>query len=209
MRSYTYYFWTFMLGAFLGVVIETTWCFLRYKKIESRKGLIFGPFNALYGVATVALSLFINLSSNKSLGNYFLIGVVVSSVIEYLCSYYQEKIVGTISWDYKSFKYNLNGRINLVYSLFWGILTIGWAVIFMPGLEDITLFFEMHVLLTIIMSIFMAANCFISLAACIRRRQRRENVDARTRLDKHLDERYTDEVLDKIYANSKFVDETE
>lgn len=207
MEVFTYYFWTFMLGSFLGVVVETIWCFIRYRKVESRKGLIFGPFNALYGVATVLLSLSINLSSNETLGNYFIIGVVIASIVEYLCSYYQEKITGTVSWDYKSFKYNLNGRINLVYSIFWGFLTILWATKFMPVVEGIVPLLEAHPVLTIVSAVLMSLDCIISLAACVRRKQRRENVFARTRIEKHLDYFYTDEFLDKVYANSKFVDE--
>lgn len=207
MKLFTYYFWTFVIGAFLGVVIETIWCFIRYKKIESRKGLIYGPFNALYGVAAVALTFFIKMSNDSSLGNYFITGVVVASVVEYLCSYYQEKVVGTVSWDYKAFKYNLNGRINLVYSIFWGILTIIWATKFMPIIDEGIVWFYDKTLLTVIGAILMTMNCIISLAACIRRNKRRENIGAKTKFEKHLDYIYTDELLDKIYANAKFVDE--
>lgn len=207
MKVFTYYFWTFFLGAFLGVVIETVWCLLRYRKIESRKGLIFGPFNALYGFAAVALSFSINFALKKTIGNYFLIGVVVASLVEYFCSYFQEKTTGSVSWDYKDFKYNLNGRINLLYSLMWGLLTIVWAVEFMPFIKDLMPFFIARPLLTINMCAFMAFDCFISLVACIRKRQRREKIAAKNKFEKHLDNFYTDELLDKIYANSKYIDD--
>ncbi|MBQ8333199.1 MAG: hypothetical protein IJX93_05440, partial [Clostridia bacterium] len=42
-------FWVFTIGCFIGVVIETFWCLLRYRKLESRKGLVWGPFNLVYG----------------------------------------------------------------------------------------------------------------------------------------------------------------
>lgn len=207
MQWFTYYFWNFVVGSFLGVVMETIWCFIRFKKIESRKGLIFGPFNALYGVGTVALSFAINMTSRETVGNYFLIGVVLGSLIEYLCSYYQEKIVGTVSWDYKDFKYNLNGRINLVYSMFWGILTIFWGTKCLPIFDAWIPQLYDKVILTVLASLLMSADCIISLAACIRRNERRNNVVPKTKFDEHLDCYYTDELLDKVYANSKFVDE--
>ncbi len=206
MDIFTYYFWTFMLGAFLGVVIETLWCIYKYKKLESRKGLIFGPFNALYGVAAVLLSLTINMSSHKSLGRVFLIGVIVASLVEYLCSYYQEKITGTISWDYKDFKWNLNGRINLVYSIMWGILTMVWFKYFMPIIDDSMHFFVNKKFLTMTAFIFMLIDCIVSLCAVVRRKKRHENIYAKTKIQKHFDYFYNDKVLDKIYANSKFVD---
>ncbi len=206
METFAYYFWTFMLGAFLGVVIETLWCMARYKKLESRKGLIFGPFNALYGCATVALSFCINHLTTKEIGNIFIIGVVVASAIEYLCSYYQEKITGTISWNYDNFKFNLNGRINLVYSLFWGFLTLVWHEQFMPMIEEFAYIVNDFPEITMAAFVFMTLNCLISLAACIRRRQRRQNIQAKTLFEKHLDYVYNDDLMEKIYPNSEFVE---
>ena len=36
-------------GSFAGVVVEMLWAFARYGIIESRRGLVYGPFNLLYG----------------------------------------------------------------------------------------------------------------------------------------------------------------
>ncbi len=207
MEVFTYYFWTFVLGSVLGVVMETIWCLIKNKKFESRKGLIYGPFNPLYGVAAVFLSYFINSLDSPSVGRVFLIGVVVSSFVEYVCSYYQERLLGTVSWDYKNFKFNLNGRINLVYSLAWGVLTLFWCDTFMPLVEEGIPFFMENVNLTIIFAILLALDCLISLCASIRHKQRREKIYPRTRLEKHFDYLYTDELMDLIYPNSVFKDE--
>lgn len=207
MEVFTYYFWTFMIGSVLGVIIETLWCIYKYRKIESRKGLIFGPFNPLYGVATVFLSFSINCVTNRGPGNIFLIGVVVASVLEYLCSYYQEKITGTISWNYEKFRFNLNGRINLAYSFIWGFLTIIWFNSFMPIIDSYMPILNSHRIFTIIAFILMIFNCVISILAGVRRKQRRENIYAHTKLEKHLDYFYNDKLMDKIYPNSEFVDD--
>jgi len=207
MNEFSYYFWTFVLGSILGVIIETIWCLIKNRKFESRKGVIFGPFNPLYGIAAVTLSFSINFSSNKSLGYVFITGAVIASFIEYVCSYYQEKFTGTVSWNYKDFKWNLNGRINLVYSIMWGFLTLFWAKTFMPMINDAMPFFYERKFLTITSALLMAADCIISFAACIRRKQRRDKVYAHTKFEKHLDYFYNDEVMDKVYANSEFVDD--
>lgn len=206
MQYFIYYFWTFIIGAFAGVVIETIWCLIKNKKLESRKGLIYGPFNPLYGVATGALSFTINHLTNQTTGNVFIVGVVISSIIEYLCSYYQEKVLGTVSWNYKDFKFNLNGRINLVYSLIWGILTVFWFKDLMPILDKILPYFYNHTLLTVFAFIFIIIDCIISILANVRRKQRKENIYAHTKLEKHFDYFYTDELLEKIYPNSEFTE---
>ncbi|MGI6182130.1 MAG: hypothetical protein ACOYIE_08655, partial [Agathobaculum sp.] len=36
------------IGSFAGVVVESLWCLLRHGYIESRAGLVYGPFNLLY-----------------------------------------------------------------------------------------------------------------------------------------------------------------
>lgn len=207
MRQFSFYFWTFMLGAVLGVIIETIWCIIKNKKYESRKGVIYGPFNPLYGFATVALTFAINSIEEITLGKVFLTGIVIASVIEYLCSYFQEKITGTVSWNYKNFKFNLNGRINLVYSIIWGFLTVLWYQTFMPMIDSFLRILDGQERLTIVAFIFMVIDCIVSWAARIRRKKRREHIYSHTKIEKHFDYFYNDEVMDRIYPNSEFVDD--
>lgn len=44
------------IGSFAGVVVELLWCLLRHGYLESRSGLVYGPFNLLYGAGAVALT---------------------------------------------------------------------------------------------------------------------------------------------------------
>ena len=206
MEKFTYYFWIFMIGSFLGVIIETIWCIIKYKKFESRKGLIFGPFNPLYGCATVLLTFAINSTKYQTTGNVFLIGVVVASIVEYACSFIQEKFFGTTSWDYKDFKYNLKGRINLMYSLIWGFLTLLWFKEFMPVIDNLMLFFYEQKIITVLALIFMAFDIIISFLASIRRYMRQQNKYPQTKLGKHIDYIYNDEVMERVYPNSVFTD---
>lgn len=206
LEKFTYFFWTFVIGSVLGVIIETIWCLLKNRRFESRKGLIYGPFNPLYGVAAVALSIAIYITKDKTIGNVFVTGVVVASLIEYICSYYQEKVIGTISWDYKDFPFNIKGRINLVYSLMWGVLTLAWGKWFLPVINSYVPKLYGHILFTKTCFLLMLADCLISLGASMRRNDRRKNIVAKTRLEKHYDYFYSDDVMEKIYPNSKFVD---
>ena len=49
-------FWVFLIGCFLGVIIELIWCAVLYQKFESRAGLIYGPFNPVYGFGALVLA---------------------------------------------------------------------------------------------------------------------------------------------------------
>lgn len=49
-------FWVFFIGCFAGVVLETIYCLIQRGHYESRVGLIYGPFNLVYGIGALCLS---------------------------------------------------------------------------------------------------------------------------------------------------------
>ena len=46
-----------IVGSFAGVVVEMLWCLVTNGYIESRAGLVYGPFNLLYGAGAALLTL--------------------------------------------------------------------------------------------------------------------------------------------------------
>ena len=111
-------------GSFAGVIVEIIWCLIRNGYIESRSGLVYGPFNLLYGFGAVAMTMALYKYRNRSSSISFAGGMIMGSVVEYLCSWGQEMVLGSRSWDYSDMPFNLNGRICLLYSVFWGILGV-------------------------------------------------------------------------------------
>ena len=93
------YFWIFIIGSFLGFLLETIWCIIRWHKIESRKGLIYGHFIPIYGIATVFISMIVEIFKIKNYCLFFIITFIICAVDEYLSSVFQEKCFGTKSWD--------------------------------------------------------------------------------------------------------------
>ena len=71
-------------GSFAGVVVEILWCLFRNGYIESRSGLVYGPFNPVYGIGAVVMTLALYRYRNRSSSISFFGGAVVGSVIEYL-----------------------------------------------------------------------------------------------------------------------------
>lgn len=92
-----------------------------------RIGLVWRPFNLIYGFGAVLLTLCLYRLRRKNDRWIFLGGALLGGGYEYLCSWLQETLLGTVSWDYSEIPFNLNGRVNLLYCFFWGILALVWV----------------------------------------------------------------------------------
>lgn len=112
----------FIIYSFLGWVMESTFKSLLYKKwINS--GFLNGPFIPIYGVGgLVIISLFTPFKDSIFL--LFLIGFVGLTAVEYVTGYLMEKIFNTSWWDYTGNFMNINGKVCLENSIYWGILSI-------------------------------------------------------------------------------------
>lgn len=203
-------FWVFFIGCFVGVVIEVLFCiFVTEHRYESRQGLIYGPFNPVYGFGAVAMTLVLYLFRKKSETWIFLVGAVIGAIFETLCSVYQEYFLGTVSWDYSDSKYSLmGGRTDLVYAVFWGILAVVWIKLIYPfmskWIEKIPN--KIGVILTWILFVFMVFDCVISCMAVDRMVKRHNGTADSTAVGNFLDANYPDEFLLKVYPNMIFTD---
>lgn len=193
-------------GSFAGVVVEMLWAFARYGVIESRRGLVYGPFNLLYGAGAVLLTLALYKYRNRGRLWSFCGGFIVGSVLEYFCSWAQEALLGSRSWDYSNMPLNLNGRICLTYSVFWGLLGILWIKDLYPRMAKWILKISNKAgrPLTVAFSVFMAVNIIVTCVAVGRWSQRVEGKPAANSFWEAVDERFPDERMERIFANMSF-----
>lgn len=205
MDVLTNYFWVFILGSFIGWLCESVWCILRYRKIESRKGLIYGYFIPIYGIATVFISLFVNIFNINNYWLFFFLAFLICGVVEYLSSIFQEGCFETKSWDYSEMFLNINGRVNILYLSIWSIMGIFWckySKIMLNFLFGLLIKIDLLYEITIISLIFMLYDLFISFVSVYRWKLRRRGIKARNRYELWLDKKFNDEKLKKIYVNS-------
>lgn len=202
-------FWVFFIGCFVGVVVEIIWCMITKGHYESRTGLIYGPFNLVYGFGAALLSACLYRFRNRSKIFSFAGGLITGSVVEYVCSWVQEMIFGTTSWDYSNLPFNLNGRICLLYSVFWGILGVMWIKDIYPRMSRWILKIpnKLGKGLTWALLAFMIFNTVMSGLTVLRWTNRREGVPAANGFERYLDRHYPDERMQKIYANMIFPDD--
>lgn len=194
------------VGSFAGVVVELLWCLLKNGYLESRSGLVYGPFNLLYGAGAVALTLALYRYRNKGNWISFLGGMLVGSVLEYVCSFGQEMLLGSRSWDYSSMPFNINGRICLLYSVFWGFLGVLWVKNIYPRMAKVILKIPNKAgkIITWILTAFFIFNIVVTCLAVGRWSQRIDGSEPSNAFFAFIDERFPDERMERIFANMEF-----
>lgn len=113
----------FVVYSVAGFIIETIFGLLTKGVLESRKSFLYGPFCSIYGLGAVLMIL--PLQKYKK-NNYtlFFAGFFIGSIIEYMVSLIDELIFHIKWWNYSDQIFNINGRICVLFSLFWGLLAI-------------------------------------------------------------------------------------
>ena len=95
------------------------------KLIEKRKfvnrGFLIGPYCPIYGHGAILITILLQKYIDDPIA-LFIMGVVVCSILEYLTSYFMEKIFHARWWDYSRYKFNINGRICLRTMIPFGLL---------------------------------------------------------------------------------------
>lgn len=197
-------FWIFFIGSFIGVVIEVIFCILVTEHhYECRQGLIYGPFNPVYGFGAVAMTLALYYFRNKRDLWIYVGGSVVGASFEYLCSFVQEKFLGTVSWDYSGMIGNIGGRTCLFFAVIWGFLALAWLKIIYPFVSKIIekIPNKIGIIVSWILLVFMVFDCAVSALAVYRMTQRHNDVPATTSYQQFMDEHYPDSFMYQIYPN--------
>lgn len=194
------------IGCFGGVVIELLWCLLTNGYIESRSGLVYGPFNMVYGAGALVLTVALYRYRNRGRWLSFLGGFLVGSALEYFCSWAQEMLFGSVSWDYSHMPFNINGRICLIYSVFWGFLGIFWVKNLYPMMAQLILKIPNKAgkILTWALTAFFVFDCSVTLIAVFRWSQRVDAIPAANAFWAFIDARFPNSRMERIFANMVF-----
>ena len=201
--------WIIFIGSFAGVIIEMAWCLLKNGYVESRRGMVWGPFNFLYGAGAALLSITLYRFRNHGQWLSFLGGMIVGSVLEYFCSWAQEMLVGSRSWDYSNVQFNLNGRICLLYSVFWGILGVVWIKRIFPMVSALIQKIPRKIAkpFTWLCVVFFIIDLLVSGVAVWRWSKRMEGIPPQTAITRAIDKDFDDERMERIFPNMVFGNE--
>ena len=195
----------FIIYSFIGFVIETLFALFMYNVLESRQSFLYGPFCGIYGVGAVIMIMFLNKYFNKNNHILFLGGFIVGSVVEYLISLIGEMMLNVRWWDYSNRFLNINGRICLLYSIFWGLLAIYLMRVINPRVDKLINWLKTKIsinvakTLTFITTILLFIDCVASgfaISFCLIRKSVENNLNI-------ANKKQTIEAYNKIYGNEK------
>ena len=160
----------FIIYSVLGFVIETAFGAVTKGVIESRKSFLYGPFCAIYGLGAVVMILCLQ-PFKKNNNTLFWGGFVAGSVIEYLVSLKGELIFHVIWWDYSDMPLNINGRVCVYFSIFWGLLGIYLVSYINPKIDKLINFIKRKIsdkalkIIEMITAVFLIVDCLITAYA--------------------------------------------
>lgn len=124
----------FIIYSFLGFIIETIFGMLTKGVVESRQSCLYGPFCCIYGLGAAVMIPGLQKFKKRN-WTLFLAGAVEGSIVEYIISWVGEMIFHIKWWDYSNMPFDINGRICLLFTIFWGILALVLIRLINPYIE--------------------------------------------------------------------------
>lgn len=124
MAQYTLDQWLlfFFIYGFLGWIWESLYVSSCQKKWVNR-GFLYGPFIPMYGFGAI-MNLLLTSSVKNRILLIFLLGMLGTTIFEYVTGVILQKLFHTRYWDYRRNRFNLNGYICPFCSFAWGIFAV-------------------------------------------------------------------------------------
>lgn len=203
-------FFLFLSSAFLGDCFETVFVFLNTGVWMSRSSLLYAPLSVVWGAGALLMTLVLTPLARRGNAALFAAGAVLGGGFEYLASWVLEKLTGRLFWDYSAMPFNLEGRTNLLFALFWGAAGVFWVRIAAPRLLG-----WLHRIprqsgrsVAMVAALLLAADMTVSAAALVRMEERSRGMVASNTVEQALDVLYTDARLEQRYQNMQLPGET-
>ena len=122
-------FYEFVIMAFifsiLGWIMEVTLKYIQYHRFIDR-GFLIGPYCPIYGFGVVGVTILVGglIGWKGTVLETFMAGFVICGFLEYMTSFYMEKMFHARWWDYSTKPMNLNGRIWIGNLILFGIASV-------------------------------------------------------------------------------------
>ena len=200
--------WVFVICALLGDWIETVYVYAVSGVLMSRSSLIYGTFSVVWGFGAALLTVMLAGLADRPDRVIFLAGALLGGFYEYMCSVFTELVFGTVFWDYSDMPLNIGGRTNVLFMIFWGILSVVWIKILYPRLSALIEKIPpvAGVILTWVMVVLMCADMLLSGAAMLRYTARRAGTAGSSAYGAFLDRQYPDSLVEWTWPNMQYTE---
>lgn len=131
------YIFYFFFYSFIGWFFESCYCSIRPKKWVNR-GFLRGPICPIYGTGGLVMMICLlplrHITKNLYVNEFliFITGAILCDIVEFMTSYIMEKLFNARWWDYSNKKFNIQGRICLTHTFYWGTCSCLFVFILEP-----------------------------------------------------------------------------
>lgn len=214
IKKINYYklFIIFWIMSVFGAIMETMWAYYRHGELLSRTAYIYEYLIPIYGIGALLLTYVLTKINHKNkvinIILIFLASFVVGGLFEVICSYFQEIVLGTTSWNYSNkFMPFFGGRTSLKYCIYWGLIGLFWIKYLYPFIINFIDKFPYKYIknIAIVLFIIFSYDTVISIIASNRRVERYSNIESTGKIDELLDIYFPEEYMIKKYPNMKIV----
>lgn len=123
LSRFAYAFLLLMTYSIIGWCGEMVYCSICQRKLCEKRGFLNGPVCPIYGHGALVVLLCLHGGCKNPLLT-FLLGAVLTSLVEYITSFAMEKLFHMRWWDYSQYKFHLNGRVCLLNSTLFGLASV-------------------------------------------------------------------------------------
>lgn len=123
LTKFSYLFLLLMVYSLLGWCGEMIYCSIGQRRLCEKRGFLNGPLCPIYGHGALVVLFCLDGGCGNPLLT-FLLGAILTSIVEYITSYMMEKLFHMRWWDYSRYKFHINGRVCLLNSTLFGLASV-------------------------------------------------------------------------------------
>ena len=197
-------FLLYVIGCMIGVYYEEILTVCRTGEWLSRQGIIYGPFNPVYGLGFLAFTVLLCRNLKRKWWLTYIYSCFIGGAAEVITSLISEYVFKVNAWDYSDKFLNIMGRTTIPFMLFWGLGGLLFVKFVYPGLSKLIELIPKRIgnLIMPTFLIFVLLSHVISYSALFRYGTRAEGQPASNAIEVVLDKYYDDDLMKQYYENS-------
>ena len=193
----------FVVASVLGLILETVYMYALYGVVESRVGLVWGPFSPLYGFGAVLLTAVLWPLRNQPTWMIFVISAGIGGILEQIAGWGMETVMHAWSWSYLHFPDHITQWVAWRFLIMWGVLGLAWCKLIMPEMlfrigEPTT---RRQAVVAGLLTAFIALDVSITVMCFYRAGKRQEGIPPQNVFEEYIDRHFGDDFISDTFEN--------
>lgn len=193
----------FLVASVLGLILETVYMYALYGVVESRVGLVWGPFSPLYGFGAVLLTAVLWPLRNQPIWIIFVISAGIGGILEQIAGWGMETVMHAWSWSYLHFPDHITQWVAWRFFIMWGVLGLAWCKLIMPEMlfrigEPTT---RRQAVVAGLLAAFIALDVSITVMCFYRAGKRQEGIPPQNVFEEYIDRHFGDDFISDTFEN--------